>query len=401
MNDPSRTLLAFGAGTWRWPRVFGSPRYHLWTLAERGWRVVYIEPPVRPLLRARWWQAPDRAFSVYTPAWVPPFGLRAMPCEAIARMARRATAARLAAEGRRAWAHLHGPADPAVVWLGAPWHGALLPRLPIGSRTIHHVYDELAASPALTHWQRRLLAQWEAELLAKADWVACSSMPQLEARQSRTAGRLFLLENGVPENFLANPLPPKEPGEVALLGEMQALKRPIYAYGGVADRRLSPHFFRALVRMIEQRGGTLAVLGKLDSSLDTALREQWQRSPSVWLAGEIPHALYPSLYAAADCLVMAHRRHPFTDGMYPEKMNEYLATGKPIVARRMAELDRLAGESGAEGTIVRVDNPRAFALANIGFGAIDTGELSAARKKLVATRTWGRLAEALDTVVTG
>jgi glycosyltransferase involved in cell wall biosynthesis len=389
-------MLAFGAGTWRWPEVFGSPRYHLWALAARGWRVVYVEPPARaPRPAPRWWSAPDRPFHVLSPALVPPVAPRLLPAGVMAAALRRMVAWRLAG-GANAALRRHDMGPPDAVWLGAPWMEPLADWLPPGCPIIHHVYDELAMSPALSPAQQRQLAAWEADLLDRAALVACSSMPQLEAR--RAPGReLLLLENAIPDDFIAPPGATPPPEARPMLAALAALPRPVFAYGGVADHRLDPAWFAALVNGLGS--GSLAILGKLDPSIDPPLAALFRDHPRVWVTGHVPHAHYPFLYRAVDCLVMAHREHPFTAGMYPEKMNEYLASGRPIVARHLAEVARLAAEAGAPSAIRIVYDMNRFVVACHEAVGDESPEVANARRAIAAQRTWSTTAERLDVAV--
>ena len=60
------------------------------------------------------------------------------------------------------------------------------------------------------------------------------------------------------------------------------------------------------------------------------------------LLGEVPYAELPGYVAGFDVCTIPFRRTPLTEATNPVKLYEYLATGKPIVARRLPELEPFA-----------------------------------------------------------
>lgn len=395
MAEPSPArILAFGPGTWRYPDVFGSPRYHLWTLAEMGWEVLYIEPPIKWRWRPELWEAPDRPFRVLSPARVVPFGVRLARASWQGNLCRRVTARQLAA--RAIAAARQQQSNPDILWFGAPWHSAVLEavRAQTGKQIppVYHVYDELAESPAFSPLQRRLLAQWEQQLLQQVDTTFCSSMPQLECRKGRTR-RAVLLENAIPESFLPEHRTQPDTEVQAIAQRLESLERPRYVYGGVADHRLDPEIFCALLDGIT--AGSVIFLGKVDANLDSEFRKKLQSHPRAHLTGPIPHRAYPHLYEKADVLLLGHRRTPFTDAMYPEKINEYLACGRPVVAVDMPEVQRLAAEPGMKNVLRPAKNPEDFLRSCLAAAEVPSSELGDAGRSVASRQTWKAKARTL------
>lgn len=386
---PAGTILAFGPGPWAHGVYAGSPRYHLATLATLGWRIVYMDPP----LRFRWIPAAtredDRELHALRPAFVPPFAVRHARGGAVAEAWRSLTARSMARQART-WCRRHG-IQPDIHWFGAPWHGAILRALGPESPAVYHVYDELPLSPALSPRQRGRLQRWEEELLRSCQVTLCSSLPQLERRRP-IARRVELLQNAVLDTFLTPSEPPAAPS-------IREFPPPRIVYGGVADHRLDPEFFRALLRSMS--GGTLIFAGKRDPSLDPAFAREMEQDPRVRFLGSVPYRVYPAVYREADCLVLAHRRNPFTDAMYPEKINEYLASGKPIVAVDLPEVARLAAEARHPGAIRCAANAEEFArLCREALHEQDPAPREA-RLALARQHTWSREGRRLDAILRG
>lgn len=394
-DDSSPVLLAFAPGVWGWPDFAGSPRYHLWTLAGMGWRVLYVEPPTRLRPAGRLWRAPDRAFAVLSPGRVAPFAARAAKRDRLAEAWRGLAGRQLA---RRALAALQSLGwKPDAYWLGAPWHSTVLEALPAGPPAVAHVYDELSLSPLLDEARSARLWRWERELLRSCASAFCSSRPQCDRREG-VAERVVHLPNGVPRHFLHGASAPRPVPESAraALQRLEAMPRPRYGYAGVADLRLDPEMFRALLRM--DREGSIAFLGKRDPSLDAAFASEIALHPRAAFFGDLPHDALPPLLRACDALLIGHRRMPFTDAMMPEKLCEYLATGRPVASVGLPEVAHAMRTSLAPPRLRVADEPEAWAReAFEAAGELDLRpDLQADRIAYAAEHTWDILGAKAD-----
>lgn len=385
---PIGAILAFSPGVWGWPDFAGSPRYHLWTMAERGWPVLYVEPPVRWRWKRKFWSAPDRPFHVLSPGRTPPFQFRAAPSESMAEGWRNLTAGRLWQEAQTGLSSLG--ISPTTCWLGAPWHEPLAIRAAaMGLPVMTHTYDELPASPALKLWQGALLWRWESALLRRTAVAFCSSEPQ-RARREGVAPRAVLLENAVSDAFLAE----APAHDVAAVGpHLGDAPHPRFLYGGVVDHRLDARLFEALAA--DLRGGSLIFAGVADRSFPEAVRARLAAMPGVRFLGRVVYRDWPAIFAEADVLILGHRRSPFTDAMYPEKTNEYLASGKPVVAVPLPEVQRLSAEAGDPAVLRLADAENFTAIAHEAAKDQDTNRREA-RKALARRRSWDAVGDVLE-----
>ncbi len=392
MSDSSPSIIAFAPGTWRWPDVYGSTRYHLWTLAEMGWRVLYVEPPVKVNLFSKTWSAPDRDFHVLSPGRVVPFAVRKVPNQKSGEAWRQRTSKALAARALESAKKLGLSFD--VCWFGAPWHSAIHAALPEGFAGVCHVYDELALSPALEQPHRSLLWDWESELVTACHLSLCSSMPQFE-RRTKTARRCVLLENGVRDEWLDAEHPPRlSAADAAVLERVRAMPRPIMLYTGVVDHRLDMRCFDAA--LTQNPEGSLVFGGHLDDSRNAAFFEEHDGDERVHSTGRVSPDVLLALCREADVLLIGHRRTPFTDAMLPEKLNEYLATGKPVVSIDLPEVARVAGESELPNAIRLASSPAEFGAEVREACIMDEPELAAERMRLASQRTWRTAAALAD-----
>lgn len=99
----------------------------------------------------------------------------------------------------------------------------------------------------------------------------------------------------------------------------------IFLFWGLIDPRLDTQWCLKLAAY-----GKLVLVGPVQS-IDPKLAEH----PNIVLPGSCAYANLPSLAQHADVLVMPYADLPVTRAMQPLKFKEYLATGKPIVARNL------------------------------------------------------------------
>jgi glycosyltransferase involved in cell wall biosynthesis len=171
-------------------------------------------------------------------------------------------------------------------------------------------------------------------------------------------------------------------------GALDGLARPVFLFWGLLDARLDLDLCKALLA----RGGDgpaargwLALVGP-------------QQSPPAGLAslgrcltpGPADYADLPAWAARADALVMPYADLPVTRAMQPLKFKEYLATGKPVIARRLP-----ATEAWADACDLHDD---ADTFARAAWSRAEQGtppEQLAARGRL-ADEAWARKAQLLE-----
>ncbi len=384
-------IIAFAPGGWAYPEFAGSPRYHLWGLAGMGWKVLYVEPPKKLQLLTRMWKAPDREFHVLTPARVAPFGVRAVPNEKTGDAWRTKTAEGLVTRAQEAAKSLN--MKPSLWWFGAPWHSAIAKLAPENVVKVAHIYDELSASPALEPHQRTLLWDWERELLRMMDTTICSSEPQMD-RRVRIAPRLVMIENAVSEEHLPENRKPPTQAATVLAAKVSRLPSPRLMYGGTVDLRLDEQMFTLLATSFQN--GSLIFAGHYDDNFPERARKMFNAMPNVHFLGDVPYSAFPWIYSHADALLLAHKRMEFTNGMYPEKINEYLASGKPIVSVSLPEIGRLSREMTHPDVIRVADTPADFIEACRTAVEDKDPEVAACRVDLARAHLWGQGAERLD-----
>jgi len=171
-------------------------------------------------------------------------------------------------------------------------------------------------------------ADEEARLLAESDLVLATSRTLFDRVRKERTDVLRLPNAADVEHFSA--LPPRETSPLA------ALPRPVIGYYGA----ISSWFDTEAVRLAAERhrGWSFALVGNTHGAELGDLPSM----ANVTLVGEVSYAALPSYLAAFDVCTIPFRRTPLTEATNPVKIYEYFTTGKPVVARRLPELELFA-----------------------------------------------------------
>ena len=206
---------------------------------------------------------------------------------------------------------------PEVVVTTLPICADLIGR--IGARRwVYYCVDDLSVWPGL---DGKSLAEMELDLVKKVDDVIAVSHTLMDRFESM-GRKAHLLTHGVDmEHWQTR-------GSEPLPSHFESLKRPWVVFWGVVDRRLDVDFLAELNRRMTH--GTVLLVGpenEPDPRLDEL--ERVKKIPP------LAYDLLPSLAEEMACAVMPYRESEVTRVMQPLKLKEYLATGKPVVARRL------------------------------------------------------------------
>ncbi|MEX0879671.1 MAG: glycosyltransferase [Thermoanaerobaculia bacterium] len=168
-------------------------------------------------------------------------------------------------------------------------------------------------------------ARDEERLLAESDLVLVTSQALLKRVRRRRPDALRLPNAADADRF--GSLPPRNASPLAKLA------RPVVGYyGAIAawfDDEAVAHAARrhpdwSFAFVGDTRGASLGAL---------------EGRPNVHFLGEVPYARLTEYVAGFDVCTIPFRRTPLTEATNPVKLYEYLATGKPVVARRLPELE--------------------------------------------------------------
>ena len=339
--------------------------------AERGHRVVYVEqlgirnPRLRHLARIagtiasrRSDRASSRAFDLISPRVLPP---RGMP---------------LLREFNERWlerqlaAALEDPAE-AIVWVRVPTP-ELLRYLDRGQQKliVYEQVDDHLHSPGMTPRLRRRFLAAERRVLERAGLVFASS--------ELIRARLAPLHRNVV-------LAPAAAVDVDLFAAASASTPPAprtaVCVGGL-DFRCDAELLAAVAAKLP--GWRFVLAGW--SEPDVARR--LSPLPNVTLTGLLAPAEIPALVASASVCLVPFRRTAFNDTLFPLKVVEYLAAGRPVVGTPIDAIRRFGEVAEA------AESAEEFAAAIERAAAGDSDEARTRRIERALPHSWeARLAQ--------
>ena len=205
--------------------------------------------------------------------------------------------------------------EPPIGLTTIPIVADLLDDLPV-QRWIYYCVDDFENWPGL---DQSTMAYLERKLVQRADSIIAVS-PALQQRLAQMGRSSHLLTHGVDLEFWT------KPQESALPSAVSDLPAPLIVFWGLIDRRLDVSALERLASDLKH--GTIVLIGPQQAP-DPALR----RMKNVALIPAVPFHQLRGIARHAAVLIMPYADMPVTRAMQPLKLKEYLATGKPVVAR--------------------------------------------------------------------
>lgn len=158
---------------------------------------------------------------------------------------------------------------------------------------------------------------------------------------------------------------------------LRALAKPIVGYVGGLHRHLDAPLVAELARRRPQ--WSVVLVGPLQESAN-----ELAQLPNVYLMGPKPHLEVPAYVKQFDVCLIPYHLNPYTQTVYPTKLNEYLILGKPVVSTPLPEVEAFNARfgrpvtvaSGAEGFVAAIDRL-----------LTDGGEAEALRRRAVAKQS--------------
>jgi glycosyltransferase involved in cell wall biosynthesis len=230
---------------------------------------------------------------------------------------------------------------PPIAVTTVPIVSDLIGRLPV-ERWVYYCVDDFSLWPGL---DQGAMHRIEEPLIARCD-VLIAASAALRDKLSNRGRAAHLMTHGVDLDFWSTP----PASDDIPLPELEHRPRPLVAYWGLIDPRLDLDFLRRLCTEMTE-GSVLLVGPEVDPDaelLNLSRLTRLQRQPIERL---------PLVAREASVLIMPYADLPVTRVMQPLKMLEYLATGKPVVAR-----DLPATREWSDALDL-VDSPETFAAA--------------------------------------
>lgn len=246
--------------------------------------------------------------------------------------------------------------------------------------SIYHIYDEYS------HSERELPLDAVEERLVKSVGQVFTVSPTMQARKGVLNRHSTLISNGVDYDAFATPVP--EPAD------MRAIPHPRLGYTGYVKKQIDWDMLLELAR--RRRDWSFVFVGArhVHPEIDAVL-SRLDALPNVHFLGEKPTSELSRYPQHFDVCLMPYRVNDYTKYIYPLKLHEYLATGRPIVSVPLPAL------SGAEHlvTIARgADEWERAITRELGPAAMDA-DRQGERRAEARSHDWSMIADRIAAVI--
>ncbi len=250
--------------------------------------------------------------------------------------------------------------------------------------SVFHCVDDFSAIP---YWWHSSSNQMRLEELCcrESDAVICTGRKLVESRRQFNSNIHFVPEGADVASFLA-----ASSDAVRVPEGMAALAGKVVGYVGVIDFRLDVDL---IAYMAERRPEwSFALVGPMKG--DTQDMTRLRSLSNVHFFGRQRLEDVPSFVKGMDVGLIPYVLNDYTHHIFPLKLYEYMAAGKPIVASAMEEM---LPYEGAEMAIGR--SPEDF-LAKVDEAiAADSPEKAAARQRAATHESWDDRVEQVSAIL--
>lgn len=247
---------------------------------------------------------------------------------------------------------------------------------------IYYCIDSFADS---TPAAQRISAS-EQKLFREANLVFVTSQ-QLFKQASAYNKNVHLFPFGVSleafEKARENPSPMPLP--------LRTIPRPVVGYVGGLHQWIDEELVLRAARA--HPNYSFVFVGPLQSDMN-----RLQREPNIHLLGQKPHEDIPHYIRCFDVGIIPYRLTRYTENVYPTKLNEYLAMGKPVLSTALAEVESFNQQTGSLVEIAR--SPAEFLETLPLLLREDDGEARLRRIQAARQNAWGNRFAAMQTLIT-
>ncbi len=226
------------------------------------------------------------------------------------------------------WAIKSFSVKEAILWLYSPYHFDLAGRF--GEKiSCYHNYDEFPDFVSNIRI-KKLVQDYDNQLTKRVDLVFCTSRPQMERRKAMNPNTHFV-PNGVDFELFNKALDPK----LALPDDIAKIPHPIIGFAGMMAYHID---VALLLRVAESFPTCSLVLVGPDRLPDTDYLKKLKARSNVHFLGFKPLEKLPEYIQAFDAALIPYVLEGHVLSVYPQKLLEYLAGGRSIVATAIPEL---------------------------------------------------------------
>jgi glycosyltransferase involved in cell wall biosynthesis len=268
-----------------------------------------------------------------------------------------------------------------ILWAYVPQAEVLLDVL-APELVIYHCVDDMAVQTGIDTAAFRAA---EERFAARADLVLASA-PALASRMRTLSSNVLYAPNVADTELFATALAPG-PVDSALA----ALPAPRIVFtGAIVQAKLDFDLLIELART--RRAWSFALVGPVGPGDPRTDVSALAAEPNIHLLGARAYCELPDVLRAADAGLIPYARNELTESIFPMKVYEYLAAGRPVVSTPLPALQAVAEVATA---------PDAEGIAGLLDQALtrDDPERRAERSRVVASHSWERRLQEIEAAI--
>lgn len=244
---------------------------------------------------------------------------------------------------------------------------------------IYHCYDEIRGAHP---WLQKHGIALEERFMKMADGVIVTSKGLYEAKKDRCRA-CYIVKNAVNIDLFSEGF------------HTDIEQQKVVGYVGTIDERLD---YELLINLANKMPDTQFVfVGRVTTDFNE--EKELSECPNVTLTGaKLPHEL-PGYLKTFSAGIIPFVKSDFTKGIYPMKINEYLAAGLPVISTDFSNLDDFEG-------IIQITGDKDEFLNHLQTELVtDTPEKRDGRLAVAKQNTWtvraGELSDAIEKIEQG
>lgn len=211
----------------------------------------------------------------------------------------------------------------------------------LGERIVcYEVDDAYAETVTLSTGAKRRVTATEEQVLKKAD-IVFTSAHNLAENKKRLNPRTYFVLNAAAVAFFAKALDvstqiPSDllrinPPRIALIGHITENHTDIELFNYLAERH--PEWSIVVIGMLEVSNGFKR----------SPAFVKWRTSPNIHYLGFRAYETLPAYLKGLDVCLLPYKINEYTKGVFPNKLFQYLAAGKPVVSTNIPEMGPYSG----------------------------------------------------------
>ncbi|MDW7679448.1 MAG: glycosyltransferase [bacterium] len=216
-----------------------------------------------------------------------------------------------------------------ILWLYSPYYYDLVGKFN-EKLSVYHNYDEFADFNTNAR-VKELILHYDNELTRRVDLVFATSRPQWKRRRAINPNSFFV-PNGVDFELFNRPLSEKLP----IPDDIKTIPHPIIGFAGMLGNHID---VKLLLEIAEQYPKYSLVLLGPDLLPGSEQLNQLRKKTNVHFLGFKPMEKLPDYVQTFDVALIPYELTGHVLSGYPQKLHEYLAVGRSIVATAMPELE--------------------------------------------------------------